>query len=279
MHDKNPFNNRYDFTILAAINSTLKKSIYINKYGNKTIDFSNASSVKALNQALLKSHYDLDWDIPKENLCPPIPGRLEYLLHIADLFQKKDVQLLDIGTGASLIYPVLGTAHFKWKCTGSETERASIEHAKKIIKKNAKLNSIAIRSQQNKDHILNGIIEENDAFDVLVCNPPFYKNEAEASKQNRRKTNHIKSATQGRNFSGVANELWYPGGESQFIETLISESIRFKKQINWFTTLVANEDHLKPLVKSIKKTKPRALKIIPLILGNKKCRILAWCFN
>ncbi len=84
------------------------------------------------------------------------------------------------------------------------------------------------------------------------------------------KTNHIKSATQGRNFSGVANELWYPGGESQFIETLISESIRFKKQINWFTTLVANEDHLKPLVKSIKKTKPRALKIIPLILGNKK---------
>ena len=55
MHDKNRFNNGYDFTILAAINSTLKKSIYVNKYGNKTIDFSNSSTVKALNQALLKS--------------------------------------------------------------------------------------------------------------------------------------------------------------------------------------------------------------------------------
>ena len=279
MHDQNPFKNGYDLTILATLNSTLKKAIYTNKYGNTTIDFSDASAVKALNQALLKSQYNLDWDLPKENLCPPIPGRLEYLLHIADLVQKKDVQLLDIGTGASLIYPVLGTAHFNWKCAGSETERTSIEHAKKIIKHNSKLSSIDIRSQKNKHYILKGIVKEKDAFDVMVCNPPFFKNKAEATKQNRRKTNHLKSARQGRNFSGVANELWYPGGESQFIETLISESILYKKQINWFTTLIANEDHLKRLIKRIKKTKPKALKIIPLILGNKESRILAWCFN
>ncbi len=190
MHNQNPFKNGYDLTILATINSTLKKAIFTNKYGNKTIDFSDASAVKALNQALLKSQYNLEWDLPKENLCPPIPGRLEYLLHIADLIQKKNVELLDIGTGASLIYPVLGTAHFNWKCAGSEIERASIEHAKKIIKHNAKLSSIDIRSQQNKHLILKGIVKEKDAdkavgdMDIEWISDEFNKNILEISKVN-----------------------------------------------------------------------------------------------
>ncbi len=106
MHPKNPFAKDYDFDLLVSHFTNLKDFVFLNKYGNKTIKFGDKQAVKALNKALLKAYYDITWDIPENNLCPPIPGRLDYLLHVADLVTKTDIHLLDIGTGAKLIYPI-----------------------------------------------------------------------------------------------------------------------------------------------------------------------------
>ena len=112
VHPKNQFAKDYDFDNLTQQYPPLKDFVFVNKYGNKTIKFSDQQAVKALNSALLKAHYGLTyWDIPEDNLCPPVPGRLDYLLHIADLIPKSDLRLLDIGTGANLIYPILGTCY------------------------------------------------------------------------------------------------------------------------------------------------------------------------
>jgi len=135
LHKKNPFRDGYNFDLLIQHFSALKAFVFINPYGNQTINFAEPKAIKALNSALLKYHYDIDWDIPANNLCPPIPGRLDYLLYVSDLISKKDVHLLDIGTGANLIYPILATCHFNWTCTESEVDNDSIKNAQEIIQK------------------------------------------------------------------------------------------------------------------------------------------------
>ena len=155
VHPKNPFAQDYDFDTLIKQHTPLSEFVFVNKYENKSIKFSDQQAVKALNCALLKVHYGLTyWDIPEDNLCPPVPGRLDYLLHIADLIPKSDIRLLDIGTGANLIYPILATCHFGWECTASEVDKASLKNAQEIIDKNDKLSKIELRPQQFKNSIL-----------------------------------------------------------------------------------------------------------------------------
>ena len=75
---------------LCAIYPPLSKYIKPNKDNEPTISFSDREAVKALNKALLKTYYDIDyWELPKDNLCPPIPGRADYIHYAADLLGEK----------------------------------------------------------------------------------------------------------------------------------------------------------------------------------------------
>lgn len=282
MHPKNPFNKDYDFDILVAQHPPLKPFVFINEYESKTIKFADNEAVKALNTALLKEHFGImHWDIPDNNLCPPVPGRLDYLLHIADLLPpKEDIRLLDIGTGANLIYPILVMRHFNWKCTASEVNLGSLSNAQEIINKNPELKDIELRHQQFKSHILEYIILEDDFFDVVVCNPPFFKNRTDAEKSNLRKFQNLELVEENtKNFGGLRNELWYKGGEEAFIKTMAGESIRFKEQVHWFTAIVSQKENLKNIKRAINKTKPSEVKIVEMEHGNKQSRFIAWTFQ
>jgi 23S rRNA (adenine1618-N6)-methyltransferase len=60
-----------------------------------------------LNKAILKAFYKIEyWDIPLHYLCPPIPGRADYLHYTADLLAEcnngqiprgKDIRILMLG--------------------------------------------------------------------------------------------------------------------------------------------------------------------------------------
>ena len=281
MHPKNPFNISYDFDSLIKQHPPLSNFTFVNKFGNKSIQFSDQKAVKALNAGLLKSHYGLDyWDIPDNNLCPPVPGRLDYLLHIADLIPKTELRLLDIGTGANLIYPILASCHFGWNCTASEVDKDSLKNAQEIIDKNSKLGKVNIRPQQFKNSILEHIILPNDDFDIVICNPPFYKNRFEAEQKNRRKSKNLNlNEDEGLNFGGRSNELWYKGGEETFIKKMISESLQYKEQVHWFSALVSRKENLKNIKRAVNKTLPTNFKIIEMEQGNKKSRFVAWTFR
>ncbi|NIJ44647.1 23S rRNA (adenine1618-N6)-methyltransferase [Wenyingzhuangia heitensis] len=281
MHQKNPFQEDYNFDELCQANPNLKKHVFVNEYGNKTLKFADKTAVRELNKALLKHHYQLTfWDIPETNLCPPIPGRLDYLLHVADLLEpQEEITLLDIGTGANLIYPILGTCHFNWKCTASEVDKDSISNAKNIIQNNSLLNSIDVRHQQFKNSILNNIIQPNDFFDVVVCNPPFFKNSFDADQKNKRKVKNLQlEEAETLNFGGKSNELWYKGGEEAFVKKMAEESVLFKTQVGWFTSLVSQKENLKNIKRAINKTKPTEVKIVDMQQGNKQSRFVAWRF-
>lgn len=281
MHPNNPFQKDYNFDELCSVNKELIKHVFVNEYDNKTIRFADKSAVRELNKALLKQHYQLEyWDIPEQNLCPPIPGRLDYLLHVNDLLKEKEnIKLLDIGTGANLIYPLLGTLHFNWQCTASEVDKTSLLNALSIIKKNNLMTQIDLRPQQFKLSILNHIIKTDDYFDVVVCNPPFFKNSFDASQKNKRKNENLKiTEKENLNFGGKSNELWYKGGEEAFVKKMIEESVLYKKQVTWFTSLISQKEHLKNIKRAINKTKPSEVKIIDMQQGNKISRFIAWRF-
>ena len=279
MHVKNPFAKDYDFDQLIQHYSELEQFVFTNQYGNKTIKFANPKAVKALNTALLKTHYGITWDIPDTNLCPPIPGRLDYLLYIADFFPTKKIHLLDIGTGANLIYPILGTMHFNWQCTASEVNLDSLKNAQSIINKNSSLKNIELRHQPSKNKIFENVIQQDDEFDVVVCNPPFHKNKKDALAKNLRKVRNLKLEEKDNlNFGGLSNELWYKGGEEAFVKKMASESIDFKNQVHWFTALVSKKENLKNIKRAINKTLPSEVKVINMNQGNKQSRFVAWTF-
>lgn len=281
MHPKNPFNKDYNFNNLIAKHPPLKSFVFENEYGNQTIKFADSQAVKALNTALLKEHFGVNyWNIPENNLCPPIPGRLDYLLHVADLVSETDIHLLDIGTGANLIYPILASTHFNWKCTASEVNTDSLSNAQEIIDKNEALKFIELRHQQFKSNILEHLILPTDAFDVVVCNPPFFKNRTDAEKSNLRKFENLKlSEDNTQNFGGLSNELWYKGGEEAFIKKMAEESVQFKDQVGWFTSIVSQKENLKNIKRAINKAKPTEVKIIEMEQGNKQSRFVAWTFK
>lgn len=285
LHLRSFHNNPYNFQELTLKVPELKQFIIKNHEGNDTVQFANPKAVYLLNKALLLHFYHLNfWDIPNKNLVPPIPGRADYVHYLADLLTVDDsnkTTILDIGTGASLVYPLIGSSVYNWNFVATDIEPKSIEIAQEIINKNPQLNSkISLRLQSDKKQILSGIIIKDDYFDAVICNPPFFKSKKEAEAQTHRKLkglNKRKTSKLINNFSGESNELWCNGGELAFVLNYIKESTLFKTQVGWFTSLISNEDNLKPLQIELKKS-AKEIKIIDMAQGNKKSRILAWRF-
>lgn len=283
-HPKNKHNSGYNFKELIAILPELTAFVFTNKYGTETIDFANSKAVKLLNTALLKKHYGIEhWDFPDENLCPPIPGRVDYIHHLADLINdsniSEDIQVIDVGTGATCVYPLLGNAVYNWKFLGTDIDNESLLIAKNVVDRNDLSDVIKFQLQPDEDQIFKGILNEDSKFTASMCNPPFYKSKDEAMGANARKLKGLgKSNSEGRNFSGNANELWYVGGEKAFVHTYLYESSLFKKQCFWYTTLVSNKDNLQSMYSSLKKLGATEIKTIPLHQGNKVTRVVAWTF-
>ena len=280
LHFKNKFNKGYNFEELIIKNPLLKDFVIKNKYDTITIDFSNPKAVKELNKALLFSYDKISvWDFPDENLCPPIPGRLDYIHHLNDLISssKEDVNVLDIGTGATCIYPLLGVAEYNWNFVATDIDLDSLDTAQDIIDDNNLDDKIKLRQQFDEQQILKGVIEEKDFFTATMCNPPFYKSAEEAQGANRRKTRNLGNNAV-RNFSGNNNELWYVGGEKAFLHNYLYESSLFKEKSKWFTSLVSKKENVESLQKSSKKLEVKDFKVIPMNQGNKVTRIVCWRF-
>jgi 23S rRNA (adenine1618-N6)-methyltransferase len=279
LHSKNKFNKGYDFDALIKINAKLKTFVSKNQFDVITIDFSNPEAVKELNKALLFSYGTITtWDFPKENLCPPIPGRLDYIHYLSDLIStEENVKILDIGTGATCIYPLLGVAEYDWSFVASDIDFASLDTAQDIIDDNNLGTKIELRKQADENHILKGILKEEDSFSAVMCNPPFFKSAEEAQGANKRKNKNLGNNTV-RNFSGNNNELWYIGGEKAFLHNYLYESSLYQEKSKWFTSLVSKKENIESLQKSSTKLGAVEFKVIPMTQGNKVTRIACWRF-
>lgn len=292
LHPRNKHNGNYDFKTLIETLPELHQFVAVNKFGNESIDFANPDAVRTLNKALLKHFYNISyWELPKTNLCPPIPGRADYIHYIADVLAennngiiptRNNVRILDIGVGANCIYPIIGHQEYGWTFVGTEVDKPAKLTAENIINHNPELKeSITIRLQQSKRNIFKGIIQPEERFEITICNPPFHNSKDEATKGTNRKLKNLGKTVEGKpilNFSGQNNELWCEGGELAFITNMIYESVHFKSQCQWFSSLVSKKENLKPLYTILKKVNATAVKTIEMEQGNKVSRILVWRF-
>lgn len=281
LHPRNKHNEGYNFTVLTEVLPELKEHVFVNKYDTETLDFSNPEAVKLLNKALLKCHYDVDyWDIPNGYLCPPVPGRADYLHYIADLIgndSDKQIKCIDIGTGANCIYPIIGVAEYDWRFVATDIDEDALEVAFKIVNNNDILRGqIELRRQINSRFIFREVISADEYFDVSICNPPFHASEKEARMGSLRKTKNLGNKKPLLNFGGQSNELWCEGGEKAFLTNMAYESRHFTRQVGWFTSLVSKKDNIRPLKKLLKRLEAKEVKVIEMATGNKISRILAW---
>lgn len=293
MHPRNRHQSRYDFAQLLRATPELARFIRPNPRGDQSIDFADPVAVTALNRALLKSVYGVsEWTIPPGYLCPPIPGRADYIHHVADLLASSNagviprgdsVAVLDIGVGANCIYPILGVQEYDWRFVGSDVDATALRSAEKTIAANASLaGRIACRRQASPQAIFQGIVRRGEQFDVSICNPPFHASAAEALAGTRRKLRNLGEKNKGAapvlNFGGQSNELWCPGGETSFIRRMIAESGQFPNAFLWFSTLVSKGENLPAIHRALQQVKAVDVRTLTMAQGQKKSRIVAWTF-
>ena len=299
LHPRNRHQGRYDLPRLMLAEPSLAEFVSVNLHGVSTLDFANPAAVRSLNRALLKDCYGiLGWDIGPNNLCPPVPGRVDYLHYLADLMaasnggrQPRTTLVLDIGTGANCIYPLLGASEYGWRFVASDIDSSSLENAARILAANPNLaERITLRLQNSSSAIFSGIVLDDDWFDVTLCNPPFHASLAEADQGSQRKWQNLgktarvneektsKSSTSPLNFGGQANELCCPGGELAFIEQMIKESTLFATRSFWFTTLVSKSANLPAIYAALKAAKVLQHQTIQMGQGQKQSRFVAWTF-
>lgn len=291
MHPRNPHRSRYDFQLLIKALPELEGFVKLNKFNTESIDFADPEAVRMLNKALLKQYYNISfWEIPTNYLCPPIPGRADYIHHMADLLALSNkgiiptgskVKVLDIGTGASCIYPIIGRAAYGWHFTGSDVDPVALKSARQIISSNPSLKgAVECRLQSDPSNIFSNIIKPKEVFDFSMCNPPFHSSAQEAREGNVRKSRNLSGNDVPNilNFGGQSNELYYEGGEAEFVRRMIKQSSELAHQCLWFSSLISQKSNLYGIYKSLKKVKATQVHTIEMGQGQKQSRIVAWSF-
>lgn len=297
LHPRNQHRQRYDFPQLIQSCPELAIFAKANAYGDVSIDFSNAHAVKTLNRALLLVHYNVQaWDVPDQYLCPPIPGRADYIHYLADLLAAtngglvpRSVRALDIGVGANMVYPLIGHHEYGWHFVGVDIDAVAIANATRIVQANSGLTAaIGLRIQPSASAYFKDVIQQGEQFDLTLCNPPFHASQHEANAGTRRKWQGlakgslIKKHTQHQppalNFGGQGAELYCAGGEEAFICGMILESKNFAANCLWFTSLVSKAASLPAIYRALRNVGAVKMHTINMAQGQKQSRMVAWTF-
>ncbi|BEV73522.1 MULTISPECIES: 23S rRNA (adenine(1618)-N(6))-methyltransferase RlmF [unclassified Paludibacterium] len=291
LHPRNRHQGRYDLAALVELNPALAPFVQANPAGEATIDFADPQAVRLLNAALLQQHYGIRfWDLPAGYLCPPIPGRADYLHYLADLLAEDhggevprggSVRVLDVGVGANCIYPLIGQAEYGWRFVGSDIDPQALETARVIVGANGLGKQIELRLQPDPQAIFQQVVKARDQFDLVLCNPPFHASAEEARAGSARKWRNLGRTQPGApllNFGGQSNELWCPGGEAGFLLRMVAESRELAGQCHWFSSLVSRAETLNALRPALRRAGAVDVRTVAMAQGQKQSRFIAWRF-
>ncbi|RLD19321.1 MAG: 23S rRNA (adenine(1618)-N(6))-methyltransferase RlmF [Bacteroidetes bacterium] len=292
LHPRSKHRDRYDFKALIESCPELAPFVVMNSYDDGSIDFFNPAAVKMLNKALLMHYYRIvEWDLPENYLCPPIPGRADYIHYMADLLKGSNrgkiprgpqIKCMDIGVGSSCIYPIIGVKEYGWSFIGTDIDPVSVASAERIIASNPMLaGKVEIRLQRNAQDVFAGVLKHDEYIDLVVCNPPFHSSAEEARASTMRKLKNLKRQKVSKptlNFGGQSGELWREGGVEKFLGDMIRQSKQFSTSCFWFSSLVSKQSYLKGVLDVLKKANAVDVRTIAMGQGNKTSQIVAWTF-
>ena len=279
---KNIFYNDFkpDFLTLIKEFPELKKYILKQNEDNEAefqFDWSNNELSLLMDKSILNYYFDIKYyDIPKGFLIPPIPSRINYINLINSIITKlindidiKNIIGIDIGTGANIIYPILGYSIYKWKFICTEINKEAYNNAKLILQKNNLENNINIIKQNNKDNIFISILNRENKYIFSMCNPPYYNYENEIKLEDKKRDNEY-------NF----DEIYYKNGEYGFFQRYFEESICYKNNVFLYTILIGKKINAENIYDKLSSYSDiiKIYNMQKILTGNNVRYIIYWSF-
>ena len=268
MHPRNPYRKKRNFAELASEFPDFAPHVKMFENGNATIDFKDATALRSLTQTLLRKDFDLNVILPPDRLIPAVPQRLNYVLWIEDLVALMDLPVvtlirgMDVGTGASAIFPLLICRNNPlWSVVAVDKDPESVNYARQNVERNDLGHRISVRLVDESNDWSKLISESADLFHFLMCNPPFFDrnvsnsidNEFESNDNNNNdETPERKQEKSESNCSSVA-EAVVPGGEVAFVQDMIHKSFAIKQKVQIFSSMLGRKSSLIALKKELKK--------------------------
>ncbi|PNF30379.1 hypothetical protein B7P43_G13417 [Cryptotermes secundus] len=281
MHPRNIYKTRPNFKELATSYPEFRKFAKQDITGKVTIDFKNQEALRALTTTLLHKDFGLRVEIPLNHLVPALPLRLNYLLWLEDLLhlsvksREGQTRGVDIGCGASCIYPLLATTMKKWKMLATEIDHESVECARRNVACNDYEDFITVK-QVEAGTILKGALDMDDAYDFTMCNPPFFSCEREADSSSKSRSSSRTLPRNGR--TGSLSDIVVKGGEVAFILQMIQESAELRYKVKIYSTMVGLKSNFNVLKSELEKAGVASSTHTEFSQGHTTRWGLAWTF-
>ncbi|KAL7629784.1 hypothetical protein AAE478_001307 [Parahypoxylon ruwenzoriense] len=255
------------------------------------LDFADPAAVMQLTKTLLRLDFGLHVDLPSDRLCPPVPNRHNYILWLKDLLDSsvplhhpgareheatRQVTGLDIGTGASLIYPLLGCVQRpSWSFIATDVDAKSLGYAHRNLDRNNLQSRIRIVGRTAADCLIPLDDLGLGTIDFVMVNPPFYTSKAELADLASRKSRPPNSAC-----TGAPVEMVCAGGEVGFVRRIIDESLVLRQRVQWYTSMLGKLSSLEVLLGALKDHGVTNYAVATFVQGNKTRRwAVGWSFG
>ncbi|KPM37623.1 hypothetical protein AK830_g8937 [Neonectria ditissima] len=244
--------------------------------------FNDPKCVMQLTKTLLQLDFDLQIELPDDRLCPPVTNRHNYLLWLKGLLDstsyekpRRKVVGLDIGTGASCIYPLLGCTERPWSFIATDIDPKSLEFARKNVALNHLQHRINVVQRKPED----AVIPLDDlgiaTIDFTMNNPPFYKSAEDMANSAAQKSKPPQSAC-----TGAKVEMVTDGGEVGFVDRILQESLVLRERVQWYTAMFGFLSSLVDFVQKLRENGIDNYAVTELIQGTKTRRwAIAWSFG
>ncbi|KAH9930660.1 S-adenosyl-L-methionine dependent methyltransferase [Fomitopsis serialis] len=280
MHPRNPYGTAPDFVSLADAYPALKPHLIATASG-VSIDFRDETSQRRLTEALLHRDFSLMIDVPEVRLCPPVQHRLNYILWLQDVvnatylteppIHHRRVTGVDIGTGASAIYPLLGCrVDAQWSFVATDVDEKSLQYARLNIQNNNLQDRVSLVQSDPNGPVLQHVL----VFDFTMCNPPFY-----GSKEDVKRSAEAKEYQPNAVCTGADVEMITPGGEGAFVCKMVSESLELRSRCRWYTSMLGKLSSLTEVVALLRKHQIDNYAITEFVQGQTRRWAIAWSFG
>ncbi|CAH8544598.1 unnamed protein product [Schistosoma margrebowiei] len=279
MHQRNIYKQKKpNFKELAAKFDFFDAVAIKDECGRVVLDFRIPSHLSALSKALLMNDFGLNVDFPGDRLIPTVPLRLNYILWLEDLLKNlqrfsEPVSILDIGVGASCIYPLLGSKKNSWQFFGTESDTRNFRLAKENVEKNDLNKSIKlfhITENTSSLDVVFGDKQNTTYLDAVMANPPFFCDTSDAVGSTTCRS--LKRPPPKTISSAARHESQTVGGEVYFCMRLIRDSIRYSTRVGVFTVMLGKKSSVSSVRRILHKFKITQISVYEMCQG----RIMRW---
>lgn len=280
MHPRNIYAASPDFVALARSYPPLRPYVFLTHTG-PSIDFKNPIAQRRLTEALLRIDFDISLSLPENRLCPPIPNRLNYVLWIQDIIRETapDVAVvrgIDIGTGASTVYPLLACRlEPTWQFVATDVDKDSLTSARENVSRNHLSDRVIITETSPSKPLLFPLEKDTTSmYEFTMCNPPFYSSTEEMAQ-----SAETKEFGPNAVCTGAEVEMITPGGEVAFVSRIIMESLRHKARCRWYTSMLGKMISLHEIVSLLRNNLVDNYAITEFVQGQTRRWAIAWSFG